>query len=725
MTEKEQYLSEQISKKLQFWISKTLLLGIALFPFVGVADWFLSREVFNRFAYLRAGITAIFIVYFFLNRLKRNATYQYVIVTTIIIFSAITIEIMVLSLGGHASSYYAGIILVIIAAMGFIPFSLPLAISTGVAIYAIYLVPILLFDEITDVSTFIANNIFMLATFAIALTWRILSQRAMINELSLQYDLEKEKSKLQVYSTKLEDLVAEKTKELTISEQRFRALFDNANDGIVVLDAQGIMVNVNRRFCELHGFDQKDLIGVHFRLLEVETRKGEIESRMMRILGGEAIVYEAEHYKKDGSRAFLEISSKAIDIGGALHLQSFHRDITEKKKFQEQLMQSQKMESIGVLAGGIAHDFNNILTAILGHAEVLRRMTGSDEATDRRIKIIEDAARRAGQMVSKLLSFARQEALEMTPTQLNDVVQDTVDLLERTLISRKIQSVVQTFEGLPAIFGDSIQLEQVITNLLVNAADAMPGGGTITVTTSLADLEQGATRVHPLLSPGTYVVLTVSDTGTGIPGEIMGRIFDPFFTTKPVGKGTGLGLAMVYGIVKGHKGEIRVRSRVGEGTSFEIYLPASDRQVEEAERISLPDMRGRENVLVVDDEKDVLSFIKDTLEARGYRVVVADNPIYALDLFKNIAGEIDLVITDMVMPLVSGIELIRQFKAVRPEVKMIAMSGVDLGSVSREKKDMNAFMKKPFDGVYLLSVVRRVLDAEGSAFPAKTTRREA
>ncbi|HWR72077.1 MAG TPA: ATP-binding protein, partial [Nitrospirota bacterium] len=710
MTDKETYINEQITTRLQFWITKFIVLAVILFLFIGIADYSVTPENFKKFGTYRFGISGVLLLLFFLNKLKKNKYYQYAIITSIVVLSAVTIELMILSFGGHRSSYYAGMNLLIVGAFGLIPFSLVLSVSVALAIYVIYIIPIALFDTITDPAMFIANNVFMISTFSIALTWRILAQKTTMNELSLQYDLEQEKQKLEKYSTRLEDLVKEKTRELSISEQKYRALFDNANDGIAVIDRKGIMVTVNRRFCELHAFDQHDVIGAHFRLLEVEGRKGEIEERMEKILGGEAIVYEAEHYKKDGSKAFLEISSKAIDIGGALHIQSFHRDITEKKKFQEQLMQSQKMESIGVLAGGIAHDFNNVLTAILGHAEVLRRMTGSDEAADRRIKIIEDAARRAGQMVAKLLSFARQEALEMAPTQVNDVVQDTVDLLERTLISRKIQSVVQTFEGLPAIFGDSIQLEQVITNLIVNAADAMPGGGTITVTTSLADLAGGATRVHPLLSPGKYVVLTVSDTGTGIPNEIMGRIFDPFFTTKPVGKGTGLGLAMVYGIVKGHKGEVRVRSRVGKGTSFEIYLPASDRQVEETERIRLPDMTGRENVLVVDDEKDVLSFMKDTLEARGYKVVVADNPVYALDLFKNIAGEIDLVITDMVMPLVSGIELIRQFKAVRPEVKMIAMSGVDMGSVSREKKDMNAFMKKPFDGVYLLSVVRRVLD---------------
>lgn len=375
------------------------------------------------------------------------------------------------------------------------------------------------------------------------------------------------------------------------------------------------------------------------------------------------------------------------------------------------------MESIGVLAGGIAHDFNNILTAILGHAEVLRRKSGSaDEAALRRIKTIEDAARRAGQMVSKLLSFARKETFEMVPTNLNDVVKDTLDLLERTLLNKNVKTNLKLGDALPAINGDSIQLEQMITNLVVNAVDAMPGGGEISVRTTLVDLSRGASYVHPLLAPGRYVVLSVTDTGTGIPEKIIGRIFDPFFTTKGPGKGTGLGLAMVYGIVKGHKGEIRVQSRVGVGTTFEVFIPATDQQVEIATDISETDVAGRERVLVVGDETDILSFLKDTLEAHGYHVLVADNPVYAQDLFHEIYNEIDLVITDIMMPLMSGQELIRQFREIKPNVKLIAMSGIDSVSGAKDGRDVDAFIKKPFEGRYLLALVRAVLNGEKGAY---------
>lgn len=714
--EKEAYIEAQIAQMLQTSTGNIILLGAGLFILIGIIDYFATPENFSLFMRYRFGIAAILLILYAVNKYRRSRRHQYFVILTATVLSAITIELMILRLGGHTSSYYAGLNLLVICAVVLIPFSLSISLVAVGLIYAIYLIPIFIYDTITDIRAFATHNGFMISTFIIAFTWRMLSHRSMMNELSLQYDLSREKMKLERYSTRLEDLVAEKTKELSISEQRYRALFDNANDGIAVLDRNGVIVNVNHRFCELHGFERDALLGAHFRLLEVEERPGVIELRIKRILDGESIVYEAEHYRKDGARTMLEVSAKAIELGGVLHIQSFHRDITDKKRLQEQLLQSQKMESIGVLAGGIAHDFNNILTAILGHAEVLRRKSSpGDEAALRRIKTIEDAARRAGQMVSKLLSFARKESFEMVPTNLNDVVRDTIDLLERTLVNKNVKPVMALEDGLPAINGDSIQLEQVITNLVVNAVDAMPDGGEIAVRTSLRDLTRGASHVHPLLSPGMYVTLSVTDTGTGIPDEIVGRIFDPFFTTKGPGKGTGLGLAMVYGIVKAHQGEIRVRSRVGEGTSFEVFFPASDQKVESSSETPVADITGKESVFVVDDEPDILTFIKDTLEAHGYQVLVADSPVYAQDLFRKISNEIDLVITDIMMPLMSGQELIRQFREIKPDVKLIAMSGIDAAAGAKDGKDVDAFIKKPFEGGYLLTLVRAVLDAGKSA----------
>jgi signal transduction histidine kinase/CheY-like chemotaxis protein len=429
---------------------------------------------------------------------------------------------------------------------------------------------------------------------------------------------------------------------------------------------------------------------------------------------GEPLLYEAELAGPGGGRLQLEISARAIEIGGAVHVQIFHRDVTEKKQLQEQAIQSQKMESMGVLAGGIAHDFNNTLTAILGHAEVLRRRVGADDFGLRRIKTIEDAAKRAGLMVAKLLSFARKEPLELVPTDLNMVVMDTTELLGRAFIERKVALRVRTDPRLPAIDGDGIHLEQVIANLAMNAMDAMPGGGTLTITTSVVEGARAALPVRSLLGGGNYVLLTVEDTGTGIAPEVRSRIFEPFFTTKPPGKGTGLGLAMVYGIVKSHGGEVRVRTEQQVGTVFEIYFPSLDRPAglpREFDGIPLYDAAGSECVLIVDDEQDVLSFVKETLDAHGYRTFATDSPFAAQELFQRMPEDIDLVITDMVMPLLNGAELSNRFRAVRKRIKVIGISGFAGDALAGETAFLDAFLKKPFDGARLLTTVRSVLDA--------------
>jgi PAS domain S-box-containing protein len=559
---------------------------------------------------------------------------------------------------------------------------------------------------------------FLIACALGGIAWRYVNQNLLIKNLSLEYDLSQDKQQLEKYSTQLEQLVEERTKELNKSETMLRSLFENANDGIMIMDSNGIILSVNEKACEIHGFEKDALIGVNIGLLETEENKPLFEERKRRILKGEALMFETQHYRKDGTRVSIEVSSKAVEVEGNLIIQSFHRDITEKKKLQGQLFQSQKMESIGVLAGGIAHDFNNILSAILGHAELLHEFSNLDATAKQRVKIIEGSSRKAGQMVSKLLSFARQGSFESAPLSLNNVIRDTMELIERMLAKKKITINMEIDPTLPPVSGDSNQLEQVVMNLVVNAGDAMPSGGTLTIATTRVSLERDeADRIHPLLTPGKYVVMRISDTGMGIPEEIRDRIFDPFFTTKGPGKGTGLGLAMVYGIVKEHRGVINLRSQLGKGTTFEIYLPVSDKFVPKAAKTSGYSVTGREKILVIDDEEDVLSFMKDVLETQGYKVLATTNPVYGLDTFKQINEEIDLVITDIVMPLVNGRELIKHFKLIKPAVKVIAISGYDIWGTEKRDKDINAYIRKPFEGIYLLSIVRRVLDTAPAPFP--------
>ncbi len=716
--DKKSYIEQEVLSLLRSWASFALIAGAFVIISLSVLDYFVTPENFRKFLAYRLITASLFMIIYLLNKLKKSKYFQIGIYFSGATVVSVMVELMILSFGGHQSIYYAGIIIIFMFCLGFLPlFNVKNTIIMAIMIYSIYLVPILIFDSISNVQVFINNNIFLLTTALIGIAWRYYNDTLFINKLSLEYDLSQEKEKLKIYSTQLEDLVAQRTKDLTISNQKYTALFDNSNDGVAVLNREGTIVDANMKFCELHGFEKNALLGTPIRLLEAGDYK-EKEERMNRILNGEALIFETQHYRNDRSKISLEVSSKAIEIDGELYIQSLHRDITEKKRLQEQLFQSQKMESIGMLASGIAHDFNNILSSILGNVELLSEFGNLEADAKQKVKTIENSARKAGQMVSKILSFIRRGDHEAVPINLNDVIRDTLELTARIMTKKNIEIKAEISEGPPpVIFSDANQIEQVIMNLFVNAADAMPDGGTITIRTSLVELKQEASSIHALLKPGRYAVLEISDTGTGIPDEIRMRIFDPFFTTKEHGKGTGLGLSIVYGIVKAHNGAINLKTEVGKGTTFEIYLPATDRTVPKFEKPANYTMAGREMILVVEDEPDLLSFIRSVLESQGYRVLAADNPVYAQEIFKEISAEIDLVITDIVMPLVNGMELIGFFKKTKPSTRIIAISGYEIYNIGKKNKDIDAFIRKPFEGIYLLSVVRRVLDTE----PTTTT----
>jgi PAS domain S-box-containing protein len=573
---KKEYIEQEVVKLTQTWGSILLLVGASIILALSFLDFIVTPENFSRFFIYRLISALLYIPLLFLhifNKKYKNKSLQLLIFLAAPIIAIIMVEVMILFFGGHQSPYYAGMIIVFAFIIGFLPLSTMLAFTLTAATLLTYIIPILLFDTITNHRIFVNNIFFLFAIACVGLVWRSATRSLLIRKLSLEYDLSQEKEQLRKYSTDLEDIVAERTKDLQISEQRYRELFDSANDGIVVFDEQGLVFDVNREFCEMYGFDKGALIGVDMKKLELMKNHAERNERMKRILSGESLVFEAEHYKENGDRLIVEVSSKAIKIRGKIYVQSFFKDITDKKRLLAQLFQSQKMESIGVLAGGIAHDFNNYLLVILGHAELLGVNDQLDATSRNGIKIIESSARKAGQIVSKLLSFARQGKFVALPLNFSDVLKDAVELLERSVAKKNVVLKIETDNQALVTKGDSTQLEQVIMNLVMNAVDAMPEGGTITLSTSLVHIGRNEMRIHPLLSSGHYVCLKVKDTGSGIPDEIRDRIFDPFFTTKGPEKGTGLGLAIIYGIVKEHNGVITVTSLLGRGTTFEVYLP--------------------------------------------------------------------------------------------------------------------------------------------------------
>jgi len=705
--EKEKYIQQELSKLLQSFTELLFLVATFGILLLGILDYFATPENFNLFLVYRFIAASIYMTLFLVFRKIKKYPLIFIVLGTLTI--AGMVELMILSFGGHQSTYYAGMIIVFMFLFGFLPISFKVSLFLTGLIYAIYLLPILALDKITNLRIFISNNIFLIAMLTGGLLWRYINYKIHIKKISLEYDLSKDKEQLETYSTQLEELVQERTKDLSMSEQRFRALFDNANDGVVVLDKNGIIINMNNKFCELHGFNKELLIGTHFRFLEVEDHKDEKEERLRRILNGEPLVFETEHYKRDGSRILLEVSSKGINIGGDLYVQSFHRDITEKKAIQEQLIHSQKMESIGQLAGGIAHNFNNLLTAMLGNAELLKEYSDMDDESKQRVNNIESSARKAGILVSKLLSFARREKSDVLPLNLNDVANDSAKLFEGVL-DKRIGLKTNLSDNIPTVEGDPSQLEQVIMNLMVNARDAMPDGGLIIIKTSLVEIERDRFNMPSYIMPGKYVLLTISDTGSGIPKEIINGIFEPFFTTKEKGKGTGLGLAMVYGVIKNHKGYITVQSEVGKGSTFDVYLPVSGKAAYKAATQKLFSVSGHENILLVDDEEEVLNFIRDILETHGYKVLPAKNPLAAIDIFKKLGSEIHLVISDIVMPLMDGKELIKTLRTIKPDIRIIAVSGFSDEAVNKDILKIDDFLKKPFEINQLLSKVRHVLD---------------
>lgn len=373
--------------------------------------------------------------------------------------------------------------------------------------------------------------------------------------------------------TSLENLVREQTKDLEITGQLLRTLYENANDGIILFNKNGMIIDANRQASHMLGYDNGQLLGINMENLEIENNKPLFRERLSRLLKGESLIYETRLYRRDGSFMDVEISSKAITVDENFIIQSIHRDISEKKKLHAQLLYSQKMESIGILAGGIAHDFNNVLTLIMGNTQLLLLHDQKNLSHEFRekLRLIESSTQLGASLASKLLNFARRGKLNISVFDINTAFEETVDMFSRLLSDIKIVKIFD--HSLPSIEADRGKIDQLIMNLLLNAKDAMPYGGVITIRTGIAEITNDHPELPPSAKKGTYLYFSVSDTGVGIPEENLKSIFEPFYTTKAEGKGTGLGLFMICDTLKEHGGYITARSEPGKGSTFTAYLP--------------------------------------------------------------------------------------------------------------------------------------------------------
>jgi PAS domain S-box-containing protein len=510
------------------------------------------------------------------------------------------------------------------------------------------------------------------------------------------------------------------------SEKRYRELYDNAPVGYHEFDTEGRITNMNRTGLEMLGYTEEEMTG---RFIW-ETNADEKGARR-RILERLAGIRPAEHSyrttfrRKDRSTFPVLIDNRLIkdDKGKIIGIRSIVQDITERDKaeqelalLQEQLRQSQKLEAIGQLAGGIAHDFNNLLTIIRGYGEVVLAELRKGDPLRTSIEAIEKSTNRASALTRQLLAFSRRQVMEMKVQDLNGLVSD-LDRMLRRIIGEDIQLETLLADNLGRVKVDPGQIEQVIVNLAINARDAMPLGGKLTIETENVELDENDVRNRVGMAPGRYVLLSVSDNGTGIARDIKDRIFEPFFTTKEKGKGTGLGLSVVYGIVKQSGGEIWVESEMGLGTYFKIFLPRVEEPLEEMKERTegldtLPSYRGSETVLLVEDEEEVRNLAVLILRKQGYRVLDAIQGGDALLICEKHPGPIHLMVTDVVMPGMAGPELALRLKSLHPEMKVLFMSGysddaiVHHGVISKGAE----FIQKPFTLDGLARKVREILD---------------
>jgi two-component system cell cycle sensor histidine kinase/response regulator CckA len=501
------------------------------------------------------------------------------------------------------------------------------------------------------------------------------------------------------------------------SEQLYRRLIENASDGIFTLTADAKLSSLNPSCAKMTGWVPEESLGKDFTLfLHPDDRVPALEW-LQSTLAGQSPPVAVWRVRKDNDYVLIESTSAALQNAEQKNfgVLGIARDVTERRHLEEQLRQAQKMESIGQLAGGVAHDFNNILTVIHGHAALLLGETGQALKTFEALREIVRASDRAASLTRQLLTFSRKQPMQVREVDLNDVVSDITRMLQRVL-GEPITLHCEYSPKLPAVKADQSMLEQVILNLAVNARDAMPKGGTLTLRTHKVFRSSMSSSSLTPVRDGEYVCLTASDTGTGIPPEVIDRIFEPFFTTKEPGKGTGLGLATVYGIVKQHGGWIDVQSTLNVGTSFVVYLPASSSPVIvpiQPKETSHTLVGGTECILLVEDEVAVRSLCRRLLQRLGYTVLEAETGTAALESWKNNQAKIQLLLTDMVMPEgMTGHELATILRQDNPKLPVILSTGYSPDSLSESELRANNiyFLAKPYTPSQLSEIIRRCLN---------------
>jgi len=510
-----------------------------------------------------------------------------------------------------------------------------------------------------------------------------------------------------------EELDRRKTREVRESQNRLALIVDSSQDAIIGKNLDGIVTHWNKGAEEIYGYTAQEMIGRPISTLAPPDRADEIPAILQKIRNGQRVEYfESVRVTKDNRKLDVSISVSPIydAEGKVVGASTIARDITAQKKVEEQLRQSQKMEAVGRLAGGVAHDFNNLLGIVTACSELLRsRVQG--EAVEY-IDNIREAGKRGASLTRQLLAFSRRQPLQVQVLDLNDRLKDVSKLL-KPLMGDDVEIVLSPRPGTAIVEADPGQLDQIVVNLAVNARDAMPRGGKLIIETAVFDFDESFVREHPSMKAGRYVMLAVSDNGVGMDEATRSRIFEPFFTTKEVGKGSGLGLATVYGIVKQSGGHVWVYSEVGHGTTFKVYLPSADYRVESAadkQEEALPPRREGTTILLAEDDIIMRRLTRKMLEEHGYKVLEAEDGDAALKIIASGDRPIDLTLTDVVMKGMTGPELVLRLIDSYPQMKVVYMSGYTGELVAHQGLDGSIrLLEKPFTRASLLKTVDAAL----------------
>jgi PAS domain S-box-containing protein len=501
------------------------------------------------------------------------------------------------------------------------------------------------------------------------------------------------------------------------SEEKYRGLFEQSPYGTFLAHPDGTIIDANTALVAMLGYKSKEELMAQNLNRDIyeneEDRRSAIKKCEQR---GQVDGIEVNWKKQDRAVIIVRMSGRIVrDANGRTKLyEVIAEDITERRSLEKQFLQAQKMEAVGRLAGGVAHDFNNALGVITGYSQLLAPTLTPDDPRRKQVEEIGKAGRRAASLTRQLLAFSRKQVIQPVLLDLNSVVTD-IDKMLRRLIGEDIDLTIVRESKLKTVKADRGQMEQILMNLAVNARDAMPLGGKLIIETANVEVDEDYVRLHPFAKIGKYVVLSVSDTGCGIPQDVQAHLFEPFFTTKEPGKGTGLGLSTVYGIVKQNDGHICFYSEVGVGTTFRIYLP----QLEVAAALPLQEVarplpRGTETLLLAEDEDGMRELTRECLQNRGFMVLAAGNGKEALEIAQRHLGPIHMLLTDLIMPGMSGRELAQRFLRLRPKTKLLYMSGYthDLVTQHGVLEPGTALIEKPFNTDALLTQVRGILDAE-------------